>query len=277
MRRGLLSLAVVSSLALSGCVGMGDFGLNARATVSESRPLAKDGRFELENVNGRVEVTGWDEAKVSIEATKHAATDRALEDLRIEITDEGDRVSVHTRYPRPHWFGPGGRVDYVVRVPRTARVKVANVNGHVEVERIAAQVAASTVNGSVQVRDAESAVEASSVNGGVEVAFARVGPEGRGSIRTTNGSAHLTLPADANADVEARTVNGSVRCDFDLANESRTKRHLEGRIAAGGGRFELRSVNGSVSIDRGLSTRSASHEPAEAAHPPAEAPAGQGR
>jgi hypothetical protein len=277
MRRGILSLAVVSCLVLCGCVGMGDFGLNARATVSESRPLAKDGRFELENVNGRVEVTGWDEAKVSIEATKRAANEHALEDLRIEITGEGDRLSVRTRYPRPHWFGGGGRVDYVVRVPRTARVKVANVNGQVEVERITAEVSASTVNGSVEIHDAEAAVEASVVNGRVDVAFARVGPEGRGSIRTTNGSLHLTLPADANADVEARTVNGSLRCDFDLAGESRSKRHLEGRIGAGGGRFELRAVNGSVSIDRGLASRSASHEPAGTAHPPAEAPAGQSR
>jgi len=276
MRRGVLSLAVVSSLALGGCVG-GDWGLNARATVNESRPLAKSGRFELENTNGRVEVTGWDEARVSIEATKRAASDRALEDLRVEITGDGDRVSVRTRYPRPRWLGGAGRVDYVVRVPRSARVKVANVNGHVEVEGVLAEVAASTVNGSVEVQGAEGAVDASSVNGGVDVALARVDAEGRSSIHTTNGSLHLTLPPDANADVEARTLNGSLRCDFDLASESRSKRHLEGRIGSGGGRFELRSVNGSVSIDRGLSTRSASHEPAGTAHPPAEAPAGPGR
>ena len=264
MRRAVLSLAVVSSLALGGCIG-GDWGLHARATVTETRPLAKDGRFSLENTNGLVEISAWDEARVSIEATKRAAHERALEELKVEITGEGDSLSVRTRYPRPRWLGGAGRVDYVVRVPRTARVKVENVNGKVEVEGVAAEVSASTVNGSVAVHDAAGAVSASAVNGSVDVTLARVDPQGRSELHTTNGSVRLTLPSDANAELEAHTVNGGVSCDFELANRSQSKRRLEGRIGAGGARFELAAVNGSVSVDRGLATRSAERAPAEAA------------
>ena len=57
MRRLLLSLTVAASLGLSGCGGA-EWGLHARSTTTETRPLAGDGRFELENTNGRVEVTG---------------------------------------------------------------------------------------------------------------------------------------------------------------------------------------------------------------------------
>jgi hypothetical protein len=263
MRLRLLSLVVLSGLGLGGCVG-GDWGLHAQAAVSETRPLAKDGRFELENTNGRIEISAWDEAKVSIDATKRAASERRLDDIRIEISGEGDSVRVRTRHPRAHLFGGGGRVDYVVRVPRTARVRVEDVNGHVEVTGVSGEVAASTVNGSVDVHDAAGAVSASAVNGGVDVGLARVDPQGRSDIHTTNGSVRLTLPADAGAEIDARTVNGGVSCDFDLSSETRSKRRLEGRIGSGGGRFELRSVNGSVSIDRGLSTHSADHKPAEA-------------
>lgn len=264
MRRAVLSLAVVSGLALGGCIG-GDWGQNARATVTETRPLAKNGSFELDNTNGRVEVSAWDEARVSIEATKHAAHERALEELRVEITGDGDSLSVRTRYSRPRWFGGAGRVDFVVRVPRTARVKVENVNGRVEVEGVAAEVAASTVNGSVAVHDAAGAVNASAVNGSVEVALARVDPQGRSELHTTNGSVRLTLPSDANAEVEAHTVNGGIHCEFELAGRSQSKRKVEGRIGAGGARFELAAVNGSVSVDRGLATRSAERASAEAA------------
>ncbi len=59
-------------------------------------------------------------------------------------------------------------------------------------------------------------------------------------------------------------MNGSVRCDFELADSRKSRRKIEGRIAAGGARFELGTVNGSASIDRGLSAR--------ASAPPAEAP-----
>jgi hypothetical protein len=76
-------------------------------------------------------------------------------------------------------------------------------------------------------------------------------------------------PADAagrrRAEIDARTVNGGIGCDFDLSNETKAHRRLEGRIGAGGGRFELRTVNGAVNIDRGLATKSAARQPAEAA------------
>ena len=119
---------------------------------------------------------------MKIEATKRAGSERALEELRIEIEGEGDEVRVRTRYPRPRWMGGSGRVDYLVHVPRTARVSVENVNGRVEVDGVAAEVEASTVNGSVEVRDAAGEVQASAVNGSVEASLSRVDPEGRSRL-----------------------------------------------------------------------------------------------
>ena len=185
--------ALSAALAVSGCMHGGDWGGTAfKATSSESRPLAKNGRFSLENTNGRVEVTGWDEAQVKIEATKRAGSERSLEELRIEIEGEGDKVRVRTRYPRPRWMGGSGRVDYMVHVPRTARVSVENVNGRVEVAGVAAQVEASTINGSVEVREAAGEIEASAVNGSVEASLSSVDPEGRSRLHATNGSVRLT-------------------------------------------------------------------------------------
>ncbi len=269
----VLSAGIVLSgaLSLSGCFHGDWHGDRVRETVDESRPLAKNGRFSLENTNGRVEVKGWDEERVSIEATKRAGSERALEELKVEIVGEGDSLKVRTRYPRPRFMGGSGRVDYTIRVPRTAQVSVENVNGRVEVLGVAAQVEAQTVNGSVEVRDAAGEVEASAVNGSVQVQMARVDPSGRSRLRTTNGSVRLTLPADASAEIEAGTVNGGVSCDFELENEHKTRRKLDGRIGAGGAHFDLGAVNGSVSIDRGLSARVEARRPAAEATPEAEA------
>jgi hypothetical protein len=254
MKRGLLAVCSLAlTLALTGCIG-GDFGPAFQATVDESRPLAAHGEFSLENTNGSVRVTTWDEPRVRIEATKHAGSERALSELRVEIVAQGDRLSVRTRYPRPQWMGGAGRVDYSVRVPRTARVRVGNVNGRVEVGGVGGALEASTVNGSVDVADAAGQVEASAVNGSVEVAVARVDPAGRNRLSTTNGSVRLTLPRDAAADVEASTVNGNTACDFDLAEARKSRRKIEGRIGNGGARFELGTVNGSARIERGLSS-----------------------
>lgn len=251
-----------AALAASGCVH-GDWGQNARASVSETRELARGGRFTLENTNGRVEVSGWDEARVQVEAVKRAANDRALDELKVEVEGDGEHVRVRSRHSRPRWFGGSGRVDYHVKVPRTARVTVSNVNGRVEVTGVTAEVEASTVNGSVEVQDAGE-VDASAVNGSVEASLGRLDPEGRSKLRTTNGSVRLTLPRDANAEIEASTVNGGVGCDFELDGGRKTRRKLEGRIGTGGARFDLGTVNGSVNIDRGLSSNAESRPPAEA-------------
>lgn len=266
MKRALTAGFVLSAaLLVSGCMHGGDWGGSAfKAAVNESRPLAKNGHFSIDNTNGRVEVTGWDQAEVKIEATKRAGSERSLEELRIEIDAEADDVRVRTRYPRPRWMGGAGRVDYVVHVPRTARVSVENVNGRVEISDVTAEVEASTVNGSVEVREASGEVEVSTVNGSVEASLSRVDPQGRSRLHATNGSVRLTLPADVNAEIEASTVNGGVGCDFDLEGGRKSRRKLEGRIGSGGARFDLGTVNGSVNIDRGLSARAATRQPAEA-------------
>jgi hypothetical protein len=263
---GACSLA--ASLALTGCIG-GDFGtMPFEKTVDESRPLAANGVFSLENTNGTVKLVTWDEARVRIEAVKHASSERALEELQVEITGEGDSLSVRTRYPRPQFMGRGGKVDYRVSVPRGARVRVSTVNGRVDVDGVGAALKAQTVNGSVDVTGAGGEVEASAVNGSVDVVVARVDPSGRSEISSTNGSVRLTLPREASADIAVHTVNGSVGCDFDLAEASKSRRKIEGRIGSGGARFEVGTVNGSAHVDRGLSEK-ASRPEAEATRTPA--------
>lgn len=275
MNRGLLAaVSLAAGLVLTSCIG-GDFGMPFRESVNETRSLAAGGEFSLENTNGSIQVTSWDEPRVRIEAVKRAGSERALKELEVEITGEGDHVSVRTRHPRTRWFGGGGGVEYRVTVPRGARVAVRNVNGRVEVDGVGGAVRASTVNGSVDVSGAGGEVEASAVNGSVEVNVARIDPSGRSRLSTTNGSVRLTLPRDASAEVEAHTVNGSVGCDFDLADARKSRRKLEGRIGNGGARFELGTVNGSVHVDRGLSATASPPKVGEpsagGSRPPAEA------
>jgi DUF4097 and DUF4098 domain-containing protein YvlB len=266
MKRGWLAAApAVAVLFLSGCFA-GDFGLGLgeRETVEETRSLAPNGSFELENTNGRVTVTTWDESRVRIEAEKAASTRSALRDLEVVIKGEGDKVSVETRYPHHVFFGRAGRVDYRISVPRTAQVRVRSVNGRVEIDGVAGAVNASTVNGAVELTHLGGKVAASTVNGSVTASLARLDPDSSNDIDTTNGSVRVTLPSDAGAEIDARTVNGSIHCDFDLSEGGRSGRHrLEGTIGKGGARFQLRTVNGSVHVDRGLAA-SAARRPAEA-------------
>jgi hypothetical protein len=275
--RTALAGTLASCLALAGCIGPGGFPLgNAhRETVDVSRPLSPSGELTLDNTNGSVRVATWDEPRVRIEATKGAPTREALRQLEVVVEGEGDRVSVRTRQPRRRLFGPGGQVEYRLTVPRGARVLVKTVNGALELDGVEGGVHASTVNGSVEAAGLAGEVDASTVNGSVQVSMASVAARSRNRLASTNGTVRLTLPRGASADVEAGTVNGSAHCDFDLDEGGRvSRRKVEGRIAGGGARFELRTVNGSASIERGLAAaqattpeRSPDAEAAPAARP----------
>jgi hypothetical protein len=265
-----LGLTIVASLALTGCVGFGGFpgGNPHRETVEIARPLSPTGELWLDNTNGSVRVGVWDEPRVRIEATKAAPTREALRTLEIVVEGEGERVEVRSRQPRRRLFGPGGQVEYNVSLPRSARVRVKNVNGAVEIRGVEGGTRASTVNGSVDAAQVAGEVEATTVNGTVQVEMARVEPGSRSRLGTTNGTVRLTLPRDASAEVEAGTVNGSTHCDFELEHGGRiSRRKLEGRIGQGGARFDLRTVNGSASIERALANATA-----RADHPARPAP-----
>ena len=93
------------------------------------------------------------------------------------------------------------------------------------------------------------------MNGNVRARMASLGAARDLSFTTVNGSVVVELPANAGADVELSTVNGSLRTDFEISVQGRlSPRNLRGRIGpagAAGTRLKVTTVNGSVELRRG--------------------------
>jgi len=99
MKRAWLAVcSLVAGLALSGAWPATSARPSGRRGGEPS--LAANGEFRLQNTNGSVRVTGWDQPRVRIEAVKHARSECAS---RAAGRDhgEGDRLSVRTRFPVP--------------------------------------------------------------------------------------------------------------------------------------------------------------------------------
>src|SRR5258707_12779742 len=115
----ILVLCVASALA---CLGI-------TKEFNQTYPLQPGGTFELQNVNGTVDVQGWDRDTIEIHAVKTAKHKESdLELVSIEVDAKPGVVSVATRYPQ----NEGGEVavDYTVRVPQCGPVEhVGTVNG----------------------------------------------------------------------------------------------------------------------------------------------------
>ncbi len=250
--RGLptkIALCLAVSSLTTGCF-IDDVAPAAHEQFQETLPFEPGGRFRLENVNGSVHISTWDESEVRIEAEKAANSAKALDSIEILVDGEGDWVEVKTRLPRSRlFFGSGGKVDYHITLPSRARVQVETVNGKLEIHGISGRVRASTVNGGVEITDVSGEVESSTVNGSINVSYREVDPDGRHRFSTTNGSVTLTLPPDASGEFDVSTINGGISTDFPLAVTGKIgRRSLNGRLGDGDGSFDISTVNGSVKI-----------------------------
>src|SRR5713101_5551727 len=96
---------------------------------NQSYPLQPGGSLELQNVNGTVEVQGWDRDVIEVHAVKTAKhRESDLERVSIEVDARPDAVSIATRYPQNE--GVEVAVDYTIHVPHGAHVEhIGTVNG----------------------------------------------------------------------------------------------------------------------------------------------------
>lgn len=211
--------------------------------------LQPGGTFELQNVNGPVEVQGWGKDAVEVHAVKTAKRNEAdLARVTIEVAATRKSISVSTRYPQDE--GVEVAVEYVIHVPYTAHVEhVGTVNGSVKVVGIPAVDDLHTVNGNIEVYDGGSGVHAHTTNGNVHLELAHFSGGYGASAETTNGSLLVALPADTQADVETRCLNGNFLSEMPITLESTLKpREMHGRFGKGGAPIKLRTINGGIRI-----------------------------
>src|SRR5271169_2558313 len=64
--------------------------------------LPGNGRVSLDNINGNVEITGWNRNEVQIDAVKQARDQQRLDEARIEVETGSDYVKIRTEYPHDH-------------------------------------------------------------------------------------------------------------------------------------------------------------------------------
>jgi DUF4097 and DUF4098 domain-containing protein YvlB len=216
--------------------------------------LAANGRIELQNINGAVHITAWDQNEVKLDAVKRAHDQERLKDIEIRVNARNDSISIETDYRQSHehWDGEHnspGSVEYTLTVPRKARLdEIKLVNGSLEVAGVQGEVRAACVNGRLTARELGGEARLTTVNGKLDANFERAAAPVE--LSSVNGSIDLTLPSDTKASIEANTVHGGIDNDFGLhTNDHRFVGHdLRGELGGGGTEIRLNNVNGHIDI-----------------------------
>jgi hypothetical protein len=223
-------------------------------TIENTYAFSADGVITLSNVNGKIEITGWDRNEVSLVAELRAKSQEDLDRISVAIDAQPARLSVETKYEKriSSWWGGGstnGSVNYTLKVPAGARLEsVHTVNSSVRIAGVIGPVNAHTVNGSINATGLAADAELETVNGSIDAGFTKVAASDI-RVHTVNGSCELELPGNTNGRLSAGTVNGRVRSDLPVTIEKSKRNSLRGTLGTGtGATIDLGSVNGSITI-----------------------------
>jgi hypothetical protein len=247
MLRPHLRTAVLFILALT--IGSAAPVFASSKDFNHSYPLQPGGSFELQNVNGPVQVEGWDRDVIEIHAVKIAKEKESdLDRVSIEVNAKPNDVSVITRYPQNE--GVEVAVEYMIRVPHGARVeRIGTVNGTLKIAGVESVEELRTVNGNIEVYEGGGSVHAHTTNGNVHLELSRVLDEKGMAAETTNGSVLLAVPQDTQANLEARSLNGNFYSELPFSQEAADRpREMRGKFGKGGAPIRLNTVNGGIQI-----------------------------
>jgi DUF4097 and DUF4098 domain-containing protein YvlB len=227
--------------------------------------LAAGKTLEVRGINGNVSAAATSGRGASVTALKRSRRSD-ISSVEIRVEEHADGVIICAVYPaqrdnegcseRRHRNGRDNdnndvSVNFTVQVPAGVKFVGRTVNGNVEANGLGADASISTVNGNVEVSTSGMA-EATTVNGNVNVTVGRADWAGSAEFHTVNGDVTVALPGSASTEVTASTVNGDISTDFPLTVQGRFgPRRLSGTIGRGGRTLSLKTVNGSIAIERG--------------------------
>jgi len=206
--------AVIASGALAACeVNLNTEGLSAR----ETRSFKVTGRPDvvLDTFDGSVEVHSWDRDEVEVEIEKRAMEQDLIDQITIDVEQEGNRVVVRVKGPADRERGaltigmhisPSARLR--VAIPRAANLDVRSGDGSISVEEVGGRIVLATEDGRVTAARLSGDIHVRTFDGSIR--FERV--SGRLDVETNDGSIGIQGAPSA---LHVKTGDGSIRVRVD--------------------------------------------------------------
>ncbi len=193
MKRTIVSVAVSAVLATATPAFTAN--LVGTESVTKEFEIAADATVVIDNPVGNIEVVGTDGRMLTVTARKtirgvdQAALAEGRELTRIEIGGDPRLPLIRTLLPLVRTLRWSPVVNYSIRVPRTARVKIrSNSAERIRVANLSGAVAITNVSGMIVLE----------------------GLTGTAFAQTSNGNIHYAAGARPVADVQLSSVNGYI-------------------------------------------------------------------
>jgi len=265
----LIAVCAIGASFMGAPVGVPTAVAGTPTEITEETQTIKlggEGAIYVKNARGKTIIVGSPNADgVTIRARKFVrARDeetlvRWMEDLHFEVTSDGDRLAVITRYPKESetvkslWAVLRGMkyrayIEYTIEIPQELDTKVASASGDVEVSSIKGRAQVTGSSGNVLLRDIGRKVFVEMSSGDIEVYEAKgdaslILSSGDALVRGLGGSLNMRATS---GDVEVYDVDGDV--DVEMASGDFFVNGCKGDVIARtvSGDGTISSVSGNV-------------------------------
>jgi hypothetical protein len=169
--------------------------------------------LRIDNPLGRIEVRAWDrDDRIHIIAEKHAATQEALDRLRVHYTAwQSGEISVDTRVElggRERSLPlSGSRIDMIVEVPAALGIEAKTFGGDLVASGLRAGARLETTGGRIGVSDVRGGVVTRQLKGGQTVTSVD------GDVDLDGVEGNLDVRGVGGGRLDARMVDGSIRAE----------------------------------------------------------------
>ena len=234
-----------------------------------SGTIAPGQTVAVKGVNGSITAEASGGNEVQVVALK-SSRKSDVNSVQIKVVPHSGGVSICALYPSPSGDLPDCasesseivrstanhrienndvQVDFMVKIPASVNFVGKTINGEVSATSLSGNVVTRTINGSIRISTTGYA-EATTINGEITARLGDAQWPTPLNFKTINGAINLDLPANTSTDFEAETMNGTINSDFpiNLTTTLKERKHLRGRIGAGGRELHLKTLNGSINL-----------------------------
>jgi len=253
-------IVILITIGLSGC-----FGPNVTDYFNGSYAVSEQTILKLTNINGNVEITGWDGNNVTVNAVKKSSFGKEeLDKIKIDVTSSENYLNIETIYTGLSTIQ--GSVDYNIKVPRTIHiesvttsngaiqiidslgdVKTLSSNGAIIINNVDGYVSAETSNGHIEVKGTAGIKDIHTSNGAIAVEIADF--YDNVSIDTSNAGITVYLNPSLNATIDIRTSNSKINVEgISLNVELLEDTHVFGYLGSNGHRLDIHTSNANIHL-----------------------------
>jgi hypothetical protein len=261
----LLTLSVVS-------FGMGKSGDKREIPDDFIRiPVTYPGEevtLDISLINGGIEVIGSDVKELSVNVPMDSFQ-KSQEKQRGRLKKIGGSSGGYSIDENNNYVAisvqPWVEVSKItVYAPHNTKLKLKCINnGNITVRNITSEIEADNINGSILLENVENSITAHALNQFLIVKSKNIKENMQMDLSTLNGDIELYLENDINANIEIKTQNGDVDSAFDIRMMEKTQKKnkglkyrlssrgkLKGIINDGGAILRLKSLNGSINLNK---------------------------